>query len=432
LFISLHPLKNNDVGLLLTISASKGFDIAVAMDQLSKQPSSGFIINSIHVAGKKGYNIYISSIKKRFFVINNEDNTFSGSFSEELAEQSASYQPKKDKKAFVLLPEQQNANSLANLYVNYEQLAPLMQQLFQNKNTDILRSFKVLPALAVLSLNYKSDAFMFSGITTIQNNEPITYLNLFSDQQPVVNQLKNIFPSTTAYSTNFSVSDPAKFENDLEQWHIRAGIKKEKDKLFSKVKAETGINLRTEFDNLLANEFAIVTTRYQEKFAIISVKDGSKLTPFMTNISSMADADIGQFRFEKLPFFLLGDAFSVFRRPYFLIMDNYLILANSEAELKSFYDSYINRKFLSKNDQYNQFDNLLSERSNVAFFIDFKNAQSIFKKDLNADFYDTFEKLEPGWKDFYAASYQFSAADKNFYTNFCMRLNYADTTSVKR
>jgi hypothetical protein len=429
-FISLHPLKDKDIGLLLTMAAAKGFD-TVFIEQLAKKQNTGLIINSIRIGGKQGYSIYINAIKKRFFVVVEDDDIFSGSFSEELIEQAAQYKPKNDKKNFELLSEQQNNNSLADLYVNYSQIQPLFEQLFKNKNTDILRSFKSLPALAVLSLNFKSDAFMFNGITTIENDEPLSYLNLFTGQQPMVNHLKDIFPSTTAYSTNFSVSDPLKFQKDLADWHVKAGIKKEKDSLFSKIKAETGVSLRTEFTGLLSNEFAVVTTRYMEKYAIISVKDGSKLRPFMVNISNMVSDNAGQFKFSKVPFFLLGDAFSIFKKPYFMILDNYLILANSSEELTSYYDTYINRKFIGKTDNYNQFNDLLSERSNVAFFINFKNAQPILKRDLNDNFYEALEKNEPGWKNFYAASYQFSAADKNFYTNFCLKLNNPDTSAVK-
>ncbi len=50
---------------------------------------------------------------------------------------------------------------------------------------------------------------------------------------------------------------------------------------------------------------------------------------FVTNISKMNDENSGQLNYDKLPFFLLGDAFSIFKRPYFMIIDNYLILANS-------------------------------------------------------------------------------------------------------
>jgi hypothetical protein len=378
---------------------------------------------------KQGYNIYINALKKRFYVINKEDNIFSGSFSKELIDQCSAYKSKADKKVFVLLSEQQNANSLANLYVNYQALSPLFEQFFKNKNTDIFKSLKALPGLAALSLNYRSDALMFNGLTNIQPNEPADYLNIFANQQPVINHLKDIFPSSTAYSVNFSISNPVKFGVDLSQWHRVSGLKDEKDKLLKKIKDETGITIKTAFMDLLGNEFAIVTTRYLEKYGIVSVKDGSKLKALLTGLSTMSDENSGQLSYDKLPFFLLGDSFGILKKPYFIVIDNYLILANTTGELASFYDSYINRKFLSKNDQYTQFDNLLAERSNVAFFFQFKNLMQILKTDLYPNIYTVFESNEPGWKNFYAASWQFTAADKNFYTNFCMKLS-TDTSNV--
>jgi hypothetical protein len=383
-----------------------------------------------------------------------ENNIFSGSFSPWLVVQSAQYKIHTGKPSFVLLSEQQNANSLANLYVNYGQLTPFFNQLFLNKNSDIFKSFRLLPGLAALTLNFRSDALMFNGTTDILKNQPQSYLNIFDNQQPVANHLKDIFPSTMAYGTNFAVSAPLKFGKDLDQWYDKAGLKAEKEALFDQIKAETGSSLKTEFDNLLGNEFAVITTRYFEKLGIVAVNDGSKLSLLLSAIGVNAqvnlpeaeplkkgqkktivvktkqpvenpdyfDENTGQLGYDKLPFFLLGDAFSIFRRPYFMIIDNYLILANSRGELSSFYDMYINRKFLSKNEQYKQFDNLMAERSNVTFFLNMRNAQPILKRDLYPAVYDNIEKSKPGWMDFYGASWQFAAVDHNYYTNFCLRL----------
>lgn len=428
-FISLHPAKNS-LELLFSIAAGKGFTESM-IDRLAKQTNSNLLITPEKIGAKQGYGIFFKSIKRTLYVVNKEDDVFSGSFSEALAAESAGYNSPQNSPDFVLLSNQQNSNSLVNLYVNYAQLGPLFDRLFKNHNTDILQGYKLLPAMAVLSLNYKNDAFMFNGTTTMQHDGVTGYLNLFADQQPIVNHLKDIFPSTTAYSTSFAVSDPVKFSNDLAQWHVKAGMQGEKDSLFKKIKAETGMNLRQDFASELGNEFAIVTTRFFEKYAIVAVKDGSKMRPLMTNISNMVTDNIGQFKYSKLPFFLLGDSFSALRRPYFMIVDNFLILANSQSELESYHDTYFNQKFISKTDNYNAFDQLQSERSNITFFIHFRNAQPVLKRDLADDFYDAFEAYEPGWKDFYGATCQFSASDKNFYTNFCMKLNNADTVSVK-
>jgi hypothetical protein len=429
IFISFHPSKNNTIETLLTIAATNKFN-PETIDELVKKPNSGLLITPIEIGGQKGYNIYSHILKKRFFLLAKAKGIYSGSFSKELIEQSARYVPQINKQTFVLLPDQQSSNSLANLYVNYGQLNPLFEQLFKNKNTDIFKSFRPLPALGVLDLNFKSDALMFNGFTEILPNQPLSYLNLFRSQHPVINQLKDIFPATTAYSISFAVSDPKKFKADLSEWQTKAGLQHEKDSLFNKVKTETGINLVAQFNQVLSNEFAVVTTRYMEKFAIVSLTDGSKLKSVLYNISTMANDDMGQLNYNKLPYFLLGDAFSVFNHPWFMIIDNYLILASSQTELKSYYDSYINRKFQSKLAQFNHFDNLVTERSNVAWYINFKNSETIFKRDLNNEFLKLYENKKIGWKNFYSASYQLLAADKNFNTSFCMGLNAVDSTAV--
>jgi hypothetical protein len=429
IFVSVHPSKSGSAELLFTLSSVNNFEPSI-INRLIKQPNSGLQISAIRINGKQGYSIYIAALKKAFYVINKDGHIFSGSFSKELIELAAAYTYKKSEPAFVLLSDQQSNNSLANLYVNYEGLTPLFDLYFQNKNTDIFRSFRLLPGLAGLSLNYRSDALMFNGTTTIKQNEAAGYLNLFINQKPFTNHLKDILPSTTAYSTNFAISDPLKFGTDLNEWYNKAGFKDEKDKLFKKIKAETGISLKSEFNNLLSNEFAIATTRYFEKFAIVSVKDGSKLKLILSAISTMTDENNGQLSYEKVPFFLLGDAFTIFRKPYFKIIDNYLIMANSPAEIISFNDTYLNRKFLNKNDQYNQFNDLLAGQNNVAFFLNFKNSQPIFERDMNRDAYNDFKNTEPGWKSFYGASFQLSAVDKDFYTNICLKLN-SDTTVSK-
>ncbi|RWY53727.1 hypothetical protein [Mucilaginibacter gilvus] len=431
IFISLHASNQPETELLLTAAATKDTD-AGAFDALAKLKKTGMLITPLTIDEKKGYTIFFAQLKKRFYIINTDENIYSASFSKGLLTRAALYKNDKETEAFTPLPDQQNSNSLANLYINYSQLSPLFDQLFKTKNHDLFKSFRLLPASAALNLNYKTDALMFNGYTNIQTDKPASYLNLFTSQLPVLNSLKEIFPSTVAYSMDMAVSNPVKFLSDLSVFHDKAGLKTEKDTLFARIKAETGIDLRTELNKALSNEFAVVTTRYRERFALIAVKDGSKLRPAMINISTMVNDDTGEFNYNKLPYFLLGDAFNSFKRPYFRIIDNYLVLANSIKELDSYSDSYLNRKFLNKTAQYSRFDNLVGERSNVTFFINFKNAQPILKNDLKDNFFNAYRGNKLSLENFYGASYQLTATDNNFYTNFCMLQNAIDTTgSVK-
>jgi len=429
IFISLHPQKGNSIDFLLTTSVSIEFQDNI-LEQLAKQPKSGMLITAIDIGGKPGYVIYLNDLKKRFYLINKDDHSLSGSFSKDIITNCANYDYRREKESFVLLPDQQRSNSLANLYINYQALTPLVEQLFLNKNYDIFRNFRQFPAFVALSLNFKSDALVFNGSSLVQNNQRDSYVELFSGQQPIVNKLKEIFPSTTAYCTNFAVSDPAKFESDLSEWQSKGDFNAEKNKILKKIKTETGISIQKEFSHLLGSEFATVTTHYHEKIAIVQVSDGSKLLAMLTNVSKMNGDNTGQFNYEKLPQILLGEAFSIFKRPYFKVIDNYLILTNSTSELISYNDSYANRKFLVRTEGYNEFNNLTAERCNIFFFIQFKNALQLFRQDMKSVFYESFNALNPGWKNFYGASWQLSSTDKSFYTDFCIRLN-SDSTALK-
>ncbi|QKJ31200.1 hypothetical protein HQ865_16030 [Mucilaginibacter mali] len=428
IYISLHGEQRDSIDFLITVSGGEQFS-ATHLDQLAKQKKSALIVSEINLGGKEAYNIYLKDLKKRFYLVNLGNHILSGSFSKDLATQSAQYKPGKNSPPFVLVPDQQNSNSLANLYVNYGQLNAVFDQFFLIKNYNLLKPLRNLPALGALTLNYKSDALMFNGFSTITRNQPLSYLNAFVNQQPVEDKLKDIFPSTTAVSSSFALSDTKKFVADLSQYHAKAGLTNEKTELFKKVKSETGVQLDKEFAPLLAGEFAMLTTRFDEKLAIVALKDGSAMRPLMVNISTMSNDNVGQFKFNKLPFFLLGDAFSILNHPYFMILDNNLILANSVKELDSYKDSYLNHKFLSKTSSYTEFDNLMAERCNVAFFLHFRNMFPILKRDMKPAFVTLFNTEDGGPNKFYALSWQFSASDLNFYTNFCIRLNHPDSTS---
>lgn len=431
IFISLHPRPGSgEMDFLITASGND--KLSGYIDKLLQRPdSTGMVIRPLNIAGKPGFNIYLNGIKRNLFLVADGDNTVSASFSQHLVEEAVAYREKKHEQVFAQLSDQQNENSVANLYVNYLQLAPLFDALFINKNGDIFRTFKTLPAFGALTLNYKNDALMFNGISKVQGADTKSYMGLFRYQQPQENHLKDIFPATTAYSINFAVSDAVKYENNLFQWQVANGYSIEKGALFSRVKKETGVELTKAFMDMLGPEFAVITTKYQEKIGLVKIKNGLQFRPYIVNISKMATEDMGQFNYDKLPFYLLGDAFSIFRRPYFMVVDNYLMLCNSEVGLKEYYSNYTAGKFLTKDEEYRNFDNIQAERSNVSFYINFKNALQLLKTDLKPQYAQAFDTDKGGWNTYYGAAFQFTASENNFYTNFYMQVKKPDSLKVK-
>jgi len=428
IFISVHPQKTDSLDYLITLPANGVIDQAAINHVKNLQKS--IALQSIKIAGKNGYEVTIESLGKNFYIADKGNNIWTGSFSKVLVEESLAYKPQ-NKSIFTLLPNQQNATLLGNLYVNYVQLTPLLTQLYKNVNIDFWKGLPMLPGTTALSLNYKSDALMFNGFTTFKKEQATSYINLFRNMKPVESDIENIFPITTAYSNSYAVDNAKHFISLLANWQQRAGLSKDKAKLFNRIKAETGVQINQEFNALLDNEFAIVTTRFQERLAIIKVKNGASLRPYFNNISTMVNDNIGQFNYNQVPLFLLGDALTPFRKPYFIIVDNYLVLANTQRELSNYKENYFNNDFLSKGEEYIEFNNLLAQRSNINFFIHFKNAAGVFKRILKPAYAKAFQ-LEPGFKNYYAAAYQLSATDNEFYTNLCIKLIIPDSVNLKK
>ena len=428
-FVSIHPQASDSLDYLLTLPAASHVEQGLA-ELLKSKNAAGVNLSSVSIAGKKAYRIRIDSLNKDFYFANRGSDIWVGSFARVLVEQDLNNKPK-EKSTFSLLPNQQNSTLLGSLYVNYAQLKPLLSQLYKTGNIDFWKGLDMLPATTALSLNYKSDALIFNGFTNITKNKATSYLSLFTDMKPVPMSLQNLFPITTAYSNSYGVDNVLRFLNSLTAWQQKAGFDKEKSRLFSNIKTETGVQLDKEFKGLVDNEFAVLTTRFQEKLAIIKLKNGASLRPVFNNVSNMVTDEIGQFNYNQIPLFLLGDAFSPFRRPYFIILDNYLVLANTQRELSNYKENYFNNAFISKDEEFIEFNNLTAQHCNVNFFIHFKNSGTIFKRTLKKTYAAAIEQ-QPGLKNYYAASFQLSASDHEFYTNLCIKLVIPDSTQTNR
>ncbi|UEG55247.1 hypothetical protein LLH06_09775 [Mucilaginibacter daejeonensis] len=419
-FISLHASPGDSLEYLITVAAKT---------PVAKQ--IGVIgIKQMDVAGKKGFSFHVDTLQKDLYLAEKGNNIWMASFSKPLLEEGLNYKPQDKDPIFEVFPDQQHATTLATLYINYTNAGELVKQFYRRDNVELWSGLSTLPATSALSLNFKSDAFMFSGFTQPLKGAPGSYLELFKTMKPVEMHLKDLFPLTTAYSTSYGFDNVEHFIKALHQWQHRVGFDKDKKALFGRIKQETGVQLDKEFDLLLDNEFAVLTTRFQEKLAIIKMKNGASLRPFLFNVSNMTTDNIGQFKYDQIPLFLIGDALVPFRRPYFTVIDNYLVLGTTQREVSNFSENYFNNEFLSKRAPFIAFNDLLPQRSNINYFIHFKNAGYVFKRLLKPDAYKAYER-SPGLSDHYAGAYQLAASDKEFYTNFCIQLNQPDSTLAK-
>lgn len=425
IFISLHPAINSgSIDMLLTTNADRIIDLQKSLEAFAVQTNAA--IEPEILGNKTLQKITIPAIGEVLYVTNNA-NVLAASFSRDLLLKFMDERQENKVSNLTQLSDQQNKNSIADLYVNYQQFPVLFKQLFRTQPDDFFRFLNNFPASAALSLNYKSDALLFNGYT--QTEPTAAYLTVFLKQQPIKSAIKEVYPINTASAISFAYSQPAVFLKALDVWQKQTHQELKAKALFNQIRKETGVAIQTAFRNQLEKEFAVITTSENEKIGIIRVKNGSELEPFLRNISLNPDSNQNRFKYQNLPYYLLGEPFLHFKQPYFVLIDNYLLLSNSQNGLDRYLENYHNQHFLSQDEQYYAFDALLAEQSNVSFFIHLPHAFPVINNLLQREFTKSFNAKNFGWKNYYAAALQFTASDNKFYTNFYLQQN---KTTAKR
>ncbi|HCN84728.1 MAG TPA: hypothetical protein DIT07_14085, partial [Sphingobacteriaceae bacterium] len=216
-FLSVYPDKADSVDLLWTMTS----DNQISPDRIYEllgMPSTDLKTEKISLSGEDVLKVNIKSLNKPFYLFINK--TFiSGSFSKNLIQRFLDKNSPKIKKEFIAeinTFSQKNDNSPFNIFINHSSSFSFLEKFLRNKAGGNFLLLNQLGGSSILNMNFKSDAFMFNGIS---KPDPKTdnYLNLFLYQKPVVTAIKKIFPENTSNFIAFGISDFARFHSNLLQ-----------------------------------------------------------------------------------------------------------------------------------------------------------------------------------------------------------------------
>ena len=426
IFISFHPNKADSVDFLYSINLNEHLELTDIEDALIKNPQ--FTSKKDNKTGI--YTITIKSLPRPFFIFF-EPGVATGSFSEELLTRSINKNfPKIDENfvAEIDKSSRQNQNSPVNIFINHNKIGDFIGKYIRGKVNGTLGLLTHLKGLSSLNMNFKSDALMFNGISKTDTSSP-SYLNLFLNQKPVKNELKRILPDNLAYFISFGISDYTKFESKLHSFQNK---RKELSKLQNQlklVKDRTGVDLDKELLPYLGDEFAVLETSVRENFALIKLKNGREANFTLQLISKALNEEIGQLNHSNIFYYYLGDPLRSYSRPYFSIVDNYLIIANTTGVIESFLDNYRKEKFLINTPDFADYNQYVANQSNVFYFINNKNSERLINTSLKNKYALAFKSEDYGLKNFYGFSYQWSSDDGHFFTN--IYVNYKSSGSYK-
>jgi hypothetical protein len=415
LFFSIHKTKKNEAEVLIIAPFINNQNIEKFVHKIKIK----YKLTSENDAKPPIYQMLFSNQSKFYFMLH--QSLLVGSFDRDLVISSKKQiESGMDSATFKIdFKSLRNKNSIANLYINFSKLPDFLNNFTNKKNPEQTLGLKSVTAFASLNINYKSDAFMFSGITAV-DTKATNYFNLFLNQQPGKNTLKNVLAFDAASYNFFYVSDWKKFKKDLNQlFEIRKETQKMKAQL-KNIDQRHSINIERELIPILGNEFGVMQLASGDKIGLLKTKNTNRLSFLLSTISTENDEEIRHFDDSFLLYYYLGDPFKYFTRPYYAIIENHLVVANNVLALRRFLDNYRNMKFLDRTEKNINFQQYLSNEGNIFYFIHNSNAKGVIKSFLSPSALKNFKSDNFDWNNIYGLSIQFSADKDKFYTNLYM------------
>lgn len=315
---------------------------------------------------------------------------------------------------FIQKSDRLSKNSLANLYINFKQLGPLMKSITPYFNRGELAVLTRQKAYARMTYNFSKERVFFSGETKILN--PDSYFSLFAGIKPEKIELDKVLPANTATYTLYAFGDYKKFHAILQNWFA---TKKEDNNVKQKISAineQYRLNLDDLFLRYTSSQALTIQLQNKQKLAIIKLNSGEKVEQLLLDLSEDYDGAIRMLKEPDLLYYYFGEPFKYFRKPYYLVLNNYIIFAAYPSSLLDFRNSYQANELLILDKTYSEVSKQLPLTANILFYLNYKKAQNIMINTVYPEYYSQF-RSDKGLKVFDSFVYQLSGDQGTFQTN---------------
>lgn len=308
-------------------------------------------------------------------------------------------------------------NSLAEVYINFETLPELLKAVIPGKLSGELTPLNNQNAFAALVYNFSKEKVLLTGTTVPQS--AANYYSIFSNEQSQKVSITNILPDNTATYTAYAIKDHLSFRKLLGQWFKEIKAEQKVERTISNIKSKYRVDLEKLLPPLFKDQFITFQLSTSERLAAVSLTNGDKLDQLLLELSENYNEDIKQFKVNGLPYAFFGEALQNFQRPYFTILDNYMIIANNPAALTGFLTKYRNNKLLINNNDYGNAMEQLPGTSNVNFYLDLHNSSRIAQRTIYLPYFRHLN-ADSGLKKYTSISYQLSSDNRKFLTTLLL------------
>lgn len=411
-YISFHPEKNA-IATLFTVPTVERIDQA-AISTFLENAASTYTITHTDTLNNRIYNLD-KGVKDSVFHIVYHERIFFASFSDSLLYKVIDeHTPKLGERELNYFIKNNSRNSPLSVYFVHDQIPRIANHLMRRKAGNFIQLFDSLGGQSAWNLSFKNDALILSGESeTVEKKE--NYIELFGNQRKTSQTLYNYFPQHTASYFSFAISDIDRFRDDLRALLKQRNELPQLQAQFAEMEKSKGISFENDICPAFGNEFAFVEQSNQTELAFIAVDDAARLDEIISSIATRVADSLYRFDHSNIPFALYGDPLKSFIRPYFLRVNNILVLANYQSLLTEYRRAWKQINLLINTLGFKNAERIQGNEANITYFIRTEGASSIISNLLKASFRQDFrDKANFGYQDFYSWSIQIAGNNGNF------------------
>ena len=401
ILISAHVYKPKKYDFFYVVDLQKIAKLNILKNHLNTFTNSNYKISKRKYHNQEIIEVY-DVIKRETLHISFIKNLMIASYVHTLVEASIDQykEPKIGRNLdFIEVEKEVGYGDMFRLYVQYKYLDEYLK-VFSNDSGALTKTLSNSLHFSGFNFDVDDNTITANGITNYDEAVSL-YLKSLQNSGHSSRKIAEIAPKQTALYLSFTFDRFEKFYTNFENV-LKENPKEFKSYLDGTEQIENflKIDLKENFVSWVDDEIALIQLHS-------TVTDSKKDVAFILKTTDIDDAKknlhfiLEQIRkrspvkFKEVSYkghtinfmdikgffkILLGDLFKEIDKPYFTIIDDYVVFSNHPNTLKSIITSYINDDTLANFESFEDFDNNFDSRSNVFAYI---NAPNLYNSAYN-------------------------------------------------
>lgn len=423
IYLSFMPGANKDYDYLISTQLNNKEGQPALLNTLKNNRIKTESDNGMLKIILKDSSIFYLGIHNKLLLLSNHRQAITA------ATNAAAQEKGKDFANYIKTGDKFNKNSVANLYLDFNRFPALLKIISPNSTEGELSIFNRQNAFAAMSYNFSKERVFFNG--SCKTNDESNYFSLFKGLQPQKNSLDNILPDNTANFTLFAIPEYTTWNKALKKWFILNGKNKMVAHTIANINQKYRLNLDQIFPKYFRNQLISFQLKTSEKLGAIQLSNGDKVNQLLLDLSTDYNADIKLLKEADLLYCYFGEPFKKFRRPYYAIIDNYMVFSNYPGILQAFLNHYKNNQLLITTADYSSLYNQISDQANITFYVNHENSSNLIRNTFYTPYF-RYASAAAGFGKFNTLVYQLSGDKNGFQSNLLINTTPENTNDMKQ